>query len=106
MREFALHVGRLVWFIYRDRGRTEAEEIFSVYSPAGILRIPTPIHTAMASQNRTRHTNGTLLRKRRAVRQMAANVFLWPNVIGALGIANQTPPEHNPPETGTRERTT
>jgi hypothetical protein len=25
--------------------------------------------------------------------------------IGALGIANQTPPEHNSPETMTRERT-
>jgi hypothetical protein len=71
-----------------------------------ILRVPTPIRTPTASQYRTGHTNGTLVRKHRPVRQMAANGFLLPNVIGALGIVNQTPPEHNPPETMTRERTT
>jgi hypothetical protein len=43
-----------------------------------------------------RHTNGTLLRNPRPVRQMAVSGLLLPNVIGALGIANQTPPEHNP----------
>ena len=71
-----------------------------------ILRIPTPVHTPMASQYGTRHTNGTLVRKPRPVRQMAANGFLLPNVMGAMGIANPTPPEHNPLETMRRERTT
>ena len=64
-----------------------------------------PFDTPTASQYRTGHTNGTLVRKHRSVRQMAANGFLLPNVIGTLGIANQTPPGHNPPETMTRERT-
>ena len=70
------------------------------------LRVATLIHTPMASQYRMRHTNGTLVRKRRPVGQMAANGLLLAIVIGAPGIANQTPPEHNPPETMTRERTT